>query len=86
MTNERLKEILQFVLWRRSNKYLCLRLEDLRDVGHIDEAEFLFVYDYMFKRRPFIERYQYWWNRRDITTEAWLQQKHDWLQKLIDEL
>lgn len=87
MTNERLKEILGMVMDDRSSCFLCNRFTRLRIKRFVDESESKFVIDYMFERRPFIEREFFWWGSiHSIGYEAWLQAKHDWLQKLIDEL
>lgn len=88
MTNERLKEIL-WMVQRLNGNYLCHRLEYLYDNRQIDIVEFTTVNEHMFERRPSQYKSLYWWGETPDTVRlqnVWLQQKHDWLQKLIDEL
>ena len=89
MTNERLKDILGMVLDDISSGYLCDRLIDILSDGDINNSERLYVNDYMFERKPNNSGSEFWWGVMPELAdeyENWIQQKHDWLQKLIDEL
>lgn len=88
MTNERLKEILQMVL-EQGRYYLCNRITDLKNLKLIDEHEENFVINYMTDRRPDKNRIVFWWGIGPdsiIGEKTWIEQKHEWLQNLINEL
>lgn len=75
------------VIKDRSSCFLCNRLKHLYDNDYINITEANFVIDYMFLRRPNLHVSTYWWGNAPSTGfKDWLQAKHDWLQKLIDEL
>lgn len=89
MTNEILKEILIMVLEDESSGYLCDRLVTILSFGNINHSERIYVKEYMFARKPNSSDSSFWWGVRPFLSNEygnWLQQKHDWLQKLIDEL
>lgn len=89
MTNERLKEILQMVLESRDSDYLCIRFGYLIKRKLIKGCESDYAINYLRTRRPKNGNIILWWGFAPCTFSEyskWLKQKHDWLQKLIDEL
>lgn len=87
MTNRRLEEILQMILEHRVSPFLCDRLDEIWNEGHINKAEFHFVNKYMSDRTPDNSGAMFWWGMTpDTGFDQWLQIKHNWLQNLINKL